>query len=533
MPVKPSQYVVSNSKPSLTLQERDFGIADTAAFRGEQYAALVQVATANMPAVALALRPGAKSCSMPLPSIAQLPVDDDPGRTYESIQWIFNGIMNLHTMATFDDGVKWLARIRATDAYSICPEREMRRRVLRSEVITTRLLHQIDPKLIPNAYGPPTVFMQEAPLPDYLFVDFMEGEVIDGENRYDPGYCEQPLRDLAALFVKLACKPFEGIGSLQAKSAEGEPAVGPLFSVWATTYPSTYPHGPFRTNAERYLTEIDHKLLLVEAGLDGTHHPVAEMLWYLEARALVEGDSEMATVGPTFLHHGDEKHDILLAKDGRLSGVIDWEMAYTAPFAEAFCGDFVVHADFWKGSNKLSSSQLVLIDEFRRLGRHDLAQAVIGGPKYHRIKYALWGLGQTLGHEDVVNVWALRSAFLGEEGAGPMPRSVAEWMDDAKRRFADHEGLQRVIAMHPVEEEMACHVQEIDSPSPQAATDEAGYVVDNEDHDKIGIVDEKIAQLDLFSSSLNDHNRSAGGVEVTARSDSDITAHMWPPETAF
>ncbi len=63
------------------------------------------------------------------------------------------GGMNVHVPITFDDGVKWLARIRKPHFHG--PPSDMMKVVVESEVETMRVLSEIS-KLVPNAFLPHT-----------------------------------------------------------------------------------------------------------------------------------------------------------------------------------------------------------------------------------------------------------------------------------------------------------------------------------------------------------------------------------------
>ena len=69
-----------------------------------------------------------------------MPCHIDPPRFEESTRWSVMGGMNHHVEIRFEDGVKWLARIRRFNATS--PPSELRDHILRSEVATMKFLEQ-------------------------------------------------------------------------------------------------------------------------------------------------------------------------------------------------------------------------------------------------------------------------------------------------------------------------------------------------------------------------------------------------------
>lgn len=100
---------------------------------------------------------------------------------------------------------------------------------------------------------------------------------------------------------------------------------------------------------------------------------------------------------------------------------------------------------FVRGSNELSTEEVLLADIFQSRGRKDMAQAVRGGRKYHRLAFHLGTLQPTL---EMVN--ALYDAFLGEESASCIRfDSLFEWEAAALHKFSHVPGLESVFQLHP------------------------------------------------------------------------------------
>lgn len=93
---------------------------------------------------ALALRPEATSAALTLPVIPEA-MKEYRGH----IKWM--GYRNIALTVTFNDGVKWLARVRLNDIYTPA----VRRSIMLSEYATLEALHEIVPELVPRVYLPP------------------------------------------------------------------------------------------------------------------------------------------------------------------------------------------------------------------------------------------------------------------------------------------------------------------------------------------------------------------------------------------
>lgn len=93
---------------------------------------------------ALALRPEATSATL------ELPVIPEAMKEYRGhIKWM--GYRNIALTVTFNDGVRWLARVRLNDIYTPY----VRRNIMLSEYATLRALHEIVPGLVPQVWLPP------------------------------------------------------------------------------------------------------------------------------------------------------------------------------------------------------------------------------------------------------------------------------------------------------------------------------------------------------------------------------------------
>ncbi|KAL1408665.1 hypothetical protein Q8F55_005478 [Vanrija albida] len=384
----------------------------------------------------LALRPGVRS-RLDLPPAPEGLRDAD----LQAATWKY-GSMNVHFPVVFEDGAVWQARVKMEDYWP----KSLRRAVVEREVATLRAC-------IPSCRG-----SCRTPHPVFMLVEHVEGitfyKALKTKKWDDPTDVFESviLPDLAAFYIKLTSKPFTEIGCLAlAPASTDQVTVGPLQASVNPVFWSAGAMGPFGTNATAWLARIDHVLWLLDQGAiyppngDKMHcwgpvasDPVAMYLVHLEARRLVQGCAEMAEAAPTYICHNDDNGDhYLLAEDGRVRGVIDWEMAYTAPLAEVFATNYL-----WKnGPEGPSRDELRLCDLFVAAGRGDLAAQVKKCRKYHYLRALVGGPHRLV---TIDSVWRLRRSFLGD-AAGPVPPSLGAWMADRMGELGD-DGLLRKIA---------------------------------------------------------------------------------------
>jgi len=275
--------------------------------------------------------------------------------------------------------------------------------------------------------------------------------------------------DLAEFYIDLTSVSFQGIGSFHpqatATAAWAAPATvtagglggtapchpripGVLFDRFtAQRFKSCLPIGPFKTNRDHYLAKIDHVLALIRDGLAHRTDPVFAYLAHSEARALVDQDAHMAREEPTYIMHQDLRPpNMLFDQDRHITAVIDWEWASTAPLVDVISTcDFLVHVGPGEEyTNEMYESDLLLIAEFEKRGRTDLAEAVRGSRKYSQLKGFLLGFGWRDRVATSRFFWYLREAFLG---VNPDPKFATkeEWTALALERYKDDAGLQTVI----------------------------------------------------------------------------------------
>lgn len=401
-----------------------------------------------------ALRPG-RTCSAP-----DLHTDSD--------RVIAHGT-NLNILLTFDDDVKWFARIRQ-NVYYPYPTAALQMHAL-SEAASYRAMKDMGVD-VPGTWVPvkddksewrPTLTADRALTIDpdlaYFFVEHIPGQ----SGKY--GYRRNPAPDAtdieqihqyAKWTIDLEKVTFDAIGS-PAFDDSGAVITGPTIDFFTFNPSPPFFLGPFKSMRDRYIHDFDARMQLI---LDGRWcEPRGEIQAYLqmlEAKTLVEGCAELAGgEGPFYIRNGETKCDnILHNEDGTVSGVIDWDWcvqvtiptyarAYTTSKAAAYASPQGLTSTeyFSQGSNEPSVWEVILIEAYERLGRTDLADFVRNGKKYLRLERVTHPL-----MADIEEMIGLRGAF-GAEGEDEVrPKTMVQWVAMARERYRGDEGLEGLMA---------------------------------------------------------------------------------------
>ncbi|CAK9783804.1 unnamed protein product [Cutaneotrichosporon oleaginosum] len=402
---------------------------------------IAQIVDAPIVADALALRPEATSASLELPTIPEY-MKEYRGH----IKWM--GYRNIALTLTFNDGVRWLARVRLNDIYTPA----VRRSIMLSEYATLTALQEALGKLVPRVWLPPQDSSNDF---TYMFMEFVEGKSLHAF--FDAQAIHQmapPVKaavgDYADIMIKLAKRSFTGVGSLYPTQPSGF-TVGPVLSDIRGSVPTI---GPFRISQDLHLARIDHYLNMVQVTplrppeLAGNPVRILRYLVALELRDLVRGCAEMAREGATYIKHTDDAAHNMLGVDGRINAIIDWEMALIVPFADAFSAPlaFLPLDETTLEQNGLTKAEEALVSELEGRGRPDIANAVRGGRKYHCLLRLVDGpaIPGAAGGITLGSIWGTRLAFQGLE-AGEKPASLEDWYADALAQYANEPGLEATI----------------------------------------------------------------------------------------
>nr|XP_019050154.1 hypothetical protein I302_00575 [Kwoniella bestiolae CBS 10118]OCF29084.1 hypothetical protein I302_00575 [Kwoniella bestiolae CBS 10118] len=395
------------------------------------------------------LRPGSKVFK----------IDKRPN-SMESIE-AHNGQFNLQIKIDLEDGQSWMMRTRRKAGIRPYPDEPLRMNV-QSEVATCQVLYHggvnvpdsiprpKDSKLIPKLIYCYQRFIEGSP-----WKDFAPSRPIP-TNQPISGPTKKHIMNIAKWFISLERVEFNLIGSPTFSSTSTSDSiliVGPLIERQPAMTIPPYFAGPFSSVKERYLSTINSRLNACRARTWVEPPRDVEMyLALLELGELVENDEEMGEEGrPFFIRHADDHWDHTRTQgEGEVTGVIDWEWAYTTNKAEAFSSPtYFLPDEFYEGKKDvLSPSEHALLEAYNLLGRKDLAGLVRNARKYQRLTYFLRCMFINV---DELN--ALKRAFLqipDEEEEG-WPRTEEEWVEGMLIKWREDGGLKWLVD-HPWEE---------------------------------------------------------------------------------
>ncbi|KAI1311833.1 hypothetical protein F5Y03DRAFT_290577 [Xylaria venustula] len=356
------------------------------------------------------------------------------------------GGMNYHIEVTFEDGVKWLARVRRSNATS--PRPELRDYIVQSEIATLKFLEQTTVPA-PKVFD----FALESTPDNVVGVGYILMEKLPGSSlRWSIATDAQRTRvmdQLAGIFVELHKYPFDLLGSLDRPASSH---VGPFARESLTDFATDgrmRAMGPFSSLEEYHRSELSLILDLIARGELYSQRPVDA---YLIHRFLADLIPQICSLSSTrdpdgacifYLKHADDKGDhILVDEDFNITGVIDWEWAYTAPPSRAFNSPvaFLPVGAFYRGNNDLGEDELVFARMLKEKGREDLGSFVRYGRIQHRFAFCC-GYDLEDWHGFVGLFRGFRDAVRVDPGIG-----WDEWKAAALHRYRGDAGLLRLMS---------------------------------------------------------------------------------------
>ncbi|KAK1770869.1 hypothetical protein QBC33DRAFT_575839 [Phialemonium atrogriseum] len=312
------------------------------------------------------------------------------------------GGMNYHVEVCFDDGVKWIARIRRFNATS--PPAALRACIIQSEVATLKVF-DFALEQAGNPVGVGYILMEKLP------GNSLRWAIATQEQR------RKLMDQLADTFIELRRYPFNLFGSLD---RPGDSHVGPFARESLTDFTQSEMRttGPFSFLGEYHKSSLQ---LMLDLILREEIYSQQAVDAYLIHRFLIDlVPSVLPSPGQDdekkyYLKHADDKGDhILVDDDFNMTGIIDWEWAHTEPPAHAFNSPvgLLPVADFYSGANDLGEDEIVFARLPEGKGRQDLADFVWNGRLQHRFAFCCgydlvdWDgfLGLFRGLRDVVKV---------------------------------------------------------------------------------------------------------------------------------
>lgn len=204
---------------------------------------------------------------------------------------------------------------------------------------------------------------------------------------------EKVLSQLADIFVELHRHPFSLIGCLDGFE---ETRVGPVGLECFTDIEGSKLRttGPFESLPSYYRSFIRITLDLIVSDEKYLQRAADA---YLIQRFLLDLIPHILPKPKEnekfYLKHVDDKAvHIFIDEDYNITGIIDWEMACTAPASIAFGSPRMILPidDFYKGINDLSEDETVFIRLFQEKDRQDLADCILKDRLAAQIRLLLW-----------------------------------------------------------------------------------------------------------------------------------------------
>lgn len=368
--------------------------------------------------------------------------------SHETCSKIMGGT-NYHIEILFEDGTSWLARIRRSNATS--PPTDLQKYILRSEVATLQFLRRTS---IPT----PMVYDFDLDENNPVGVPYMLMEKLPGKS-VGTSLClawtaekrRKVLSQLADYYVTLLNYPMDSMGAF---SHPGSGRIGPFAVEALTDWKSgaLKGTGPCLSIQDYYKTGIDLTLDLILRQEIYTSRPVDA---YLVHRYLLDNVVKVFSYndlddGKFYLRHADDKGDhILVDEDFNITGIIDWEWAYTAPKSVAFNSPIALLpvGEFYDGINRVGDDEVTFAELLYEKGHPDLGEITRCGRLLHRFDFCCgydisdWDgfLGLFFG---LLN--GLGDKFL--KGLGDsMHLNWEIWKTEAMERYWDDERLQKLI----------------------------------------------------------------------------------------
>lgn len=358
------------------------------------------------------------------------------------------GGMNYHVELSFDDGVKWIARIRRFNATS--PPIALRDYIVQSEVATLKFLERTTVPS-PRVFDFATETANNPVGVGYILMEKVPGKSL----RWALATKEQRknvMAQLADVFIELHKYPFDLFGSLD---DPGHTHIGPFARESLTDFVQSEmrPIGPFSSPDQYHRSSLR---LILDLILRGEMYSQQAIDAYLIHRFLLD---LIPSVAPSplpssthndqsyYLKHADDKGDhIMVDEDFNITAIIDWEWAYTAPPAHAFNSPIglLPVGDFYDGSNDLGDDEIVFAHLLEERGRQDLAGFVWNGRVQHRFAFCC-------GY-DLADWSGFRGLFQGLRDAVKVDQGLDwdEWKAAALHRYKEDQGLQLLLSRREI-----------------------------------------------------------------------------------
>lgn len=351
------------------------------------------------------------------------------------------GGMNYHIEISFEDGIRWLARIRRSNATS--PPTELRDYILRSEVSTLQFLSETKVP-VPKVFD--FNFCETNPVGvGYILMEKLPGSSLRW-SLATPEQRNKVTSQLADIYIELKAYPFNMTGSMH---QPGSHNIGPFARESLTEFhgPRMNALGPFFSTEEYFSAYIQLILELIVRQESYVDRAVDAFLIH---RFLLDKVPEACSQshlddGKFYLKHADEKGDqILVDGEFNITGIIDWEWAHTDSKSGAFNSPIVLLSvgDFYAGVNSIGEDEIFFAKCFEAKGHADLGRIVRNGRLIHRFRFCC---GYDLADwEGFLGLFAGLLRAMGITGDFHWDA----WKAEALERYEGDHRLQRVIAIY-------------------------------------------------------------------------------------
>ncbi|OAX80640.1 hypothetical protein ACJ72_05018 [Emergomyces africanus] len=327
---------------------------------------------------------------------------------------------DFHVDINFKDGVVWDARIRLrNDAFPPLP---VQKYVFLSEVFTLKFLEK-------TAVPAPGVYYYswaDSSESSHVGVSFVLLEKMGGRKlQWDKASKSRQtkiMEQLVDISLELERHSFEMTGSI-VPSDDGEVNIGG-YAQLALFRDSRTPIGPF-SSLNASLRAIMHLQLDIITDGEFAHLALGHFLSYLWRLHMIPdlvASTNSREGGPFYLKHFCETDDhIMVDDDGNITAIIDWSSSSIKSKEFAFSSPPMLWPTrcFINGENALSPAELEFADIYRRRGRPDMADIVLGGRRLQRFLYSLGDSWTADQREFEAMFLGLRKAFVreGDENA--------------------------------------------------------------------------------------------------------------------
>ncbi|THV78464.1 hypothetical protein D6D29_07647 [Aureobasidium pullulans] len=350
------------------------------------------------------------------------------------------GGMNIHVNVEFRDGVTWLARIRRSNATS--PPPVVRDYIILSEIATLQFLEKVNvptPRLL--GYALETDEGNNVGV-GYMLIEKLPGKPLDWA-RATEDQKHRIIDQLADHAIELSKHPLDKIGSF---NRPGDEHIGPIareeFS--DVTDGAIHALGPFTSMQEYYTSYLHNILDQILTHQLYTHHPLDA---YLIHRFLLDLTERVWPVEEEnekiYLNHADDKGDhVLVDDDYTITGIIDWEWAFSAPCALSFNSPLVLLdlVGFYAGDPAISPAESYFADALERKGGMELAESVRGGRKRRFFEFCC-------GYDMYTDWEGFKGLFGGLRRCDDVYGELEweEWRKVVLERYKEDEGVLQLV----------------------------------------------------------------------------------------